>query len=246
VQQTIDSGYIIAGALAYSGPGIPYVYLIKTDSLGDTLWTKVYDVGTGYSVKQASDGGFIITGVNFVNYNAYLVKTNSNGDTMWTRSYGSVGSFGFSVQETQDDGFVIAGCKFFYIDPHLHDYDVYLIKTDVNGRIVGVEESNDEYRTRNIEFRLYQNQPNPFSKLTAISYVIPAISSKRLAISEKIPVKLTIYDIIGRLEETLVDEVQEPGVYQVEWDGKDHSSGIYFYRLQIVDFISTKKLILLR
>jgi len=68
-------------------------------------------------------------------------------------------------------------------------------------------------------------------------------------------VRLSIYDITGRLVETLVDKDQEPGFYQVEWDGKNQGSGIYFYRLQISqtpldkggkgDFIETKKLVLL-
>jgi flagellar hook assembly protein FlgD len=59
-------------------------------------------------------------------------------------------------------------------------------------------------------------------------------------------VELVIYDITGRLVEIIVDEKKEAGVYQVEWDGKDQPSGIYFYRLQSGDFTTTKKLILLK
>jgi hypothetical protein len=118
-----------------------------------------------------------------------------------------------------------------------------------NSVSVGVEESNDEYRTRNVEFRLGQNTPNPFNKLTAISYHLRAPSYTILK----------VYDIAGRLVETLVDESQEPGVYQVEWEGKDQASGVYFYRLlaDVLDtmpagrqesspYITTKKMILLR
>jgi flagellar hook assembly protein FlgD len=51
---------------------------------------------------------------------------------------------------------------------------------------------------------------------------------------------------MGRLVETLVSEEKEPGVYQVEWDGKNQSSGVYFYRLQSGKSVTTKKLTLLQ
>jgi hypothetical protein len=112
---------------------------------------------------------------------------------------------------------------------------------------VGVEESNDEYRTRNFEFRLFQNQPNPFHKLTAISYALPGVRGQGSGISERIPVHLAVYDIMGRLVEILVDEKQDPGIYQVEWDGNPNRvrSGIYFYRLMAGGNTYTRKMILL-
>jgi aminopeptidase N len=85
-------------------------------------------------------------------------------------------------------------------------------------------------------FHLSQNKPNPFHSLTTIHYQIPKRNS----------VRLEVYDIAGRLVETLVNERQEPGVYQVQWEGKKQSSGIYFYRLQSDNIASTKKLVLLR
>jgi hypothetical protein len=102
---------------------------------------------------------------------------------------------------------------------------------------VGIEESNDEYRTRNLEFRLFKNQPNPFNRLTALSYELGAQAHTTLR----------IYDISGRLVKTLVDAHQKPGVYQIPVTSNQlPGSGIYFYRLQSGDFISSKKLILLR
>jgi hypothetical protein len=102
----------------------------------------------------------------------------------------------------------------------------------------GVEEElNDEYRTRNYEFRLLQNHPNPFNKHTAISYQLTSPSHATLQ----------IFDIAGRLVATLIDENKEPGNYRVQWDGKDSSgkrtsSGIYFYRLQVGDLKLSKKM----
>jgi hypothetical protein len=112
---------------------------------------------------------------------------------------------------------------------------------------VGVEEESSEFGMRIAEFGLKQNHPNPFSKLTAISYIIPANSYKLSAISDKISVKLAIYDLTGRLVETLVDEVQNPGVYQIPISNHQlPGSGVYFYRIVAGDFKSTKKMTFLR
>jgi serine protease AprX len=100
---------------------------------------------------------------------------------------------------------------------------------------VGVEEST-EPGTQNMKFALLQNLPNPFQSITTISYSIPI----------KGEVSLRIYDIMGRLVETLVSEEKEPGVYQVEWDGKEHTSGVYFYRLRSGKSVATRKLTLLQ
>jgi photosystem II stability/assembly factor-like uncharacterized protein len=116
---------------------------------------------------------------------------------------------------------------------------------------IGVDE-NSEIRIPISAFRLYQNYPNPFNKLTAISYQIPN-SYPASRISHH--VSLSIFDITGRLVETLVDKRQEPGVYQVEWNsslpGSGVRSGIYFARLhaqtgQEEAFSATKKIILIK
>jgi hypothetical protein len=135
VQQTSDSGYIIAGTTSSFGSGNNDVYLIKTDVLGDTLWTKTYG-GTnsdeGYSVQQTSDGGYIIAGYTRSfgpgSYDVYLIKTNASGDTFWTKTYGGTNDDeGHSVQQTSDGGYIIAGYT------GTGDLDVFLIKTNAFG-----------------------------------------------------------------------------------------------------------------
>jgi hypothetical protein len=133
VQQTSDGGYIIAGYTYSFGAGVMDFYLVKTDSLGDTLWTRTY--GGPYddiarSVWQTLDGGYIVTGSTKsygVGYNnLYLVKTNEAGDTMWTKTFGWTNSdnTGYEVQQTTDGGYIIGGTS---------TTRMLLIKTDENG-----------------------------------------------------------------------------------------------------------------
>ncbi|MDP1676214.1 MAG: cellulase family glycosylhydrolase [Bacteroidota bacterium] len=85
------------------------------------------------------------------------------------------------------------------------------------------------------EFKLFQNYPNPFNPITTFQYQLPRNSY----------VKLQIYNVLGQIVETLVDEQKDAGTYQVRWTATI-SGGVYFYRLQAGDFVRTNKLLLLK
>jgi hypothetical protein len=89
--------------------------------------------------------------------------------------------------------------------------------------------------------RLYQNEPNPFNPRTAI----------RFSVASRQPVELSIYDVGGRLVKTLVHKPMDSGLHTVIWDGTDSAShkvgsGIYWSQLKIGDYISNKKMVLLK
>ncbi len=90
-------------------------------------------------------------------------------------------------------------------------------------------------------YQLYDNYPNPFNPTTTISYDLPKTTA----------VRLDIYNILGRHVQTLVDETQAAGHYDVTWEGKNGSgrtvsSGIYFYKLSTGDYTESKKMTLLK
>ena len=86
------------------------------------------------------------------------------------------------------------------------------------------------------EYGLDQNYPNPFNPSTRIDYRLP----------ENNYVSLAVYDILGNLVTTLVNQEMEAGYHSVNWNAVGFSSGIYFYRIHSGSYVSTKKLILLK
>lgn len=89
-------------------------------------------------------------------------------------------------------------------------------------------------------FALYNNYPNPFNPVTRIKFDIPQRTS------ERIQVKIAVYDILGREAAVLVNSELYPGSYETEWNAQSFSSGIYFCRMQTGEFTDIKKMVLLK
>ena len=114
------------------------------------------------------------------------------------------------------------------------------------GEPLGVEDNPSANLPQ--RFTLAQNYPNPFNPSTTIPY---RVGGSQFMVNRPIHTTLKIYNILGQLVRTLVDEEKVAGNYKVIWDGRDNSgrevgSGIYFYQLRTEDYTATKKMVLLR
>ena len=135
VQQTNDGGYIVCGTTEDLN-GDKNVFLVKIDGNGNNLWSKTFggsEYDEGISVKQTTDGGYIIAGVTFSFGNGpgdvYIIKTDDDGNELWNKTFGGPGyDYGYSVQQTSNGGYVISGGT-----DSENGGDIYLIKTDDNG-----------------------------------------------------------------------------------------------------------------
>jgi hypothetical protein len=94
----------------------------------------------------------------------------------------------------------------------------------------------DEKNLIPVIFDLHQNYPNPFNPSTVISWQLP-VSSR---------VSLKVYDVLGKEVATLVNENKEAGYYETRFDGSALASGLYIYRLSAGNFVSTKKMLMIK
>lgn len=146
VVQTSDGDYIIAGYTESFGAGEDDVYLIKTDTEGNEVWSKTFGGPSsemGNSVCETSDGGHIVAGATGSygsgNQDVYLIKVDSEGNEMWSKTFGHGSDpiaydWGNSVHETSDGGYIIIGNNNAATNPARGQLmDFYVIKTDSKG-----------------------------------------------------------------------------------------------------------------
>jgi hypothetical protein len=112
------------------------------------------------------------------------------------------------------------------------NWEIYY-KRNPTGNVTGIENNNSELP---IAFMLEQNYPNPFNPSTNFEF----------RIAQSGFVSLKIFDLLGRDVATLLSEKMEAGTYNKQFDAKDLTSGVYFYQLQVDNFVETKKFILMK
>ena len=149
--------------------------------------------------------------------------------------------------ELQGQGSVSHQTVYTYTDDTVMDIEVY------DYRIADVDyDGNKEYHSLQIlgvspssplpeSYVLYQNYPNPFNPITQIKYELPKLSL----------VNITIYDMMGRVVKTLMNEQQSAGYKSVQWNatnnaGQPVSAGLYLYTIQAGEFRQVRKMVLLK
>jgi photosystem II stability/assembly factor-like uncharacterized protein len=109
-----------------------------------------------------------------------------------------------------------------------------ILKT-VTGGITNIKLISDKLPQ---SFKLLQNYPNPFNGISVIRFSIPQNANENI--------KLSVYNIQGKLIETLINEAISAGEYEVKWDSKLNASGIYYYKLETRNFSEVKRMVLIK
>jgi formylglycine-generating enzyme required for sulfatase activity len=147
---------------------------------------------------------------------------------------------GIAVKVLRGGNYTYPGA--FAMSSHRFDTPPFVTTDHMGFRVVIREQLDAKIETILPErFTLYQNYPNPFNPVTTLRYDLP----------ENSLVNITIYDMLGREVITLIDQTQDAGYRSVNWNatnnyGKPVSAGIYLYQIQAGEYISTKKMVLLK
>ena len=249
-----------------------YLFLAKFDTDGNPIWTKdaeatergendasslVTDAAgniyvSGYFVsKSLVFGTDTLTSINNTGTpsDIFLLKYDPNGDLLWTTSVGGkkddrstsikldnseniylVGSFG--------DKRISLGTNW-VSNANRGGYASDILIAKANEGITGIAEGNQApIPTKLI---LSQNYPNPFNPTTTIKYSIPSIKTGHFQ-----SVQLKVYDVLGRKVATLINEMQASGNYEVKFNAESLPSGVYYLKMTAGNFISVKKMMLLK
>ncbi len=174
--------------------------------------------------------------------NIYLYDTQYDSTT----SQGSMKGMPVGVEYLGSDYKVITlSFPLYYINQEQAKELVQYIMLNKFNEITSVDERKEE-KEITTEFKLFQNYPNPFNPTTVINYQLPKASN----------VTLKIYDVLGKEVTTLVNEEKHAGNYEVEFsaeggsasggNGYSLSSGMYFYQLRAGEFVSAKKMLIIK
>jgi photosystem II stability/assembly factor-like uncharacterized protein len=229
--------------------------ILKTTNGGNS-WDYLYGFQTfTLGMSNLNNDTFIVfnkdgkLSVTFNSGNNFVFSQTQSGDTL-RNGYFLNGKTGWVVG---DSGYILkttnAGINFTkqnsnttfdLLDIHFIDSNTGIIcgkngkiLRTTNGGVTNIEKSNEETPT---EYDLFQNYPNPFNPVTRINFALPKQGF----------VTLKIYDITGREVKVLLNEFRRAGYYTVDFNGSNFASGVYFYRIQSGNFISVKKMVLIK
>ncbi len=256
LQFTIGWSLAVSGSNIFAGTQNNGVYLSTNNG---TNWTQT-SLNNQNVYSLAVNGNNIFAGTGYPGNGLYL---STNNGTTWTQtSLNNVSAFSLAVNGNN----IFAGIYLYNI------YDGVMVSNDNGGNwiqrnegfpkntsvyafcilnnyifggtgncvyrrplneLIGIQPISNEVPN---QFSLSQNYPNPFNPSTVISF--------QLAVNSFASLK--VYDLLGREVATLVNEKLQPGTYEVDWDGTNYSSGLYYYKLVAAGFTETKKMVLIK
>jgi len=223
VREMSDGGFLAVGSEFDTSGSHAALYMMRTNSAGDTVWTRHLSPPGGATRAAAMcatrDGGYVIAGT--IDWGdsarAWLVKTYANAETTWTSVLPGTGrEQATDVEQTADGGYVVAGSG------DAEGGVVLVVKTDSLGR-VGVEECRPTAPGRAV----LSVVPNPASGVVRIDCSLPA----------SVGARLRLYDVAGNLVQTLA------GVARCALPVAGLAKGVYLLKLDYDRGTATRKLV---
>ncbi len=187
----------------------------------DTVYAEVNDPDSVEDVSQVWFLSLMPNGEYANNGNPIYLQNNGNGMFSYPLILSSDAQLG-----TYEWTFTAQDLSGNLSEPVIHYIEI--IDTTLS--------STEEFFSSPFHFSLFQNYPNPFNFVTTISYQLPQLEF----------VNISIYDISGKLIDTVIDEQVRPGFHTVKWNSKGFSSGVYFYKIVAGKYSKTGKCILLK
>ncbi len=205
----------------------------RTTDFGNAWNILPQSVMTNFINLQFIDNntGWIIGSISYSNPSHYRLFYTSNSGTNL-------------IQIISLDSFDVKGMSFINMLTGYVCGDSGVVLKTTNGGLTFVDPVSSN--TPN-GFQLMQNYPNPFNPSTKIKFSLPSPSK-----GGAMDVNLVIYDVLGRKIANLIPPLRggkeglSSGTYEVEWDGTNYPSGVYFYKLTTADFSETKKMVLIK
>jgi len=151
VIQDSDGYYVVAGYTKSFGAGGRDIWVLKVDTLGDTVWTRTYGGAMDENVVEileTNDGGYFLAGITRSfgagDNDIYLMKINNNGDTIWTKTIGGDSSDVINgISDLEDGGYILAGYTKSF--DSTYQQRAYLVKVDSIGDTIWTKEYNQPY-----------------------------------------------------------------------------------------------------
>ena len=234
---TVDStGLVFVSGYSNNSTDSTYEYTILSyDANGNQVWVRHYNGGSdnsAFSIDIDKYGSIYVTGRTKDSGNDYdfaTIKYSGSGTQQWIKLYESPlnGSDNGRIVKADDNGNVyVTG----YATGSFSGYDYLTVKYS---QPIGITPISTEVPGG---FALGQNYPNPFNPTTNI----------KLQIAHSGFVSVKVYDIAGKEVAVLVSENLSAGVYNVDFDASQLSSGTYFYRIVSGSFTDVKKMIIVK
>jgi hypothetical protein len=239
IRQNANGEYILAGSTQINS-GINLAYIVKFNTLGDTVFTRLYGApndAAAYDICETADGNYLWVGRLKIGskYNVYFFKTDQLGYYMYASTFGStVGDDeGKSVELTEDHGFIVAGNTNSFNNGQS---EAYVFKTDSAGVSSGIIVNNAigiaELTGEDLSIGIY---PNPASDEVTISYTRKDLKQQKVLIS--------VYDPIGRLKEQSIS-YDYGTTTSFLLDTRNYPNGVYFINLTAQDYSYNAKLVI--